>query len=74
MAKGVFLKERRPDEDVNVQREPHLRILLQTALEIAEGMMYMHSQNILHCDLSRGEPSNCCSLQEHRHCAADTCP
>ncbi|CAL5225785.1 g8560 [Coccomyxa viridis] len=53
MAKGVFLKQRRPDSDVTLRREPALDIVLHTALEIVQGMAYMHSQEVLHCDLSR---------------------
>ena len=54
MAKGVFLKQRGPNDDVNLQRDPALDIVVHTALEVAQGMAYMHSQEILHCDLSRG--------------------
>lgn len=65
MAKGVFLKQRRPDDDVTLHRETALDIVLHTALEIVQGMAYMHSQEVLHCDLSRGKPPITC-----KHCIA----
>ena len=59
IAKGVFLKPRRPGDSLDLQRKPALDIILRTALEIAVGMAYMHQQDVLHCDLSRGDPPGC---------------
>ncbi len=56
MARGVFLKQRGPSDSCNKHTEPALDIILRTALEVAEGMAYMHAHDILHCDLSRGDP------------------
>ena len=35
---------------------PCLNTILQTALEIAEGLAFLHSCCVVHCDLSAGAP------------------
>ena len=60
MAKGVFLKQHGPGNSLVTCREPALDIIVRTAIMIAEGMAYMHERDILHCDLSKGDPP-CCS-------------
>ena len=59
MAKGVFMKRRGPGDSPSTSREPALDIILRTAIEIAEGMACMHEHDILHCDLSKGDPPTC---------------
>lgn len=36
---------------------PCLNTVLQTALEIAEGLAFLHSCCVVHCDLSAGAPA-----------------
>ena len=56
MARAVFLKQRGPGDSYNKHTGLALDIILHTALEVAEGMAYMHARGILQCDLSRGDP------------------
>ena len=46
--KGMLLKK----NNVKGHRVPDLRSVLETAVEIARGMAYLHSRDVLHADLS----------------------
>ena len=47
-------------------RQPRLRAMLRTAVEVAEGMAYIHSRRIVHGDLSSRNV-----LLMHAHAEAD---
>ena len=50
---------------------PCLNTILQTALEIAEGLAFLHSCCVVHCDLSAGAPHQyCVSVQCLNPCQA----
>ena len=44
--KGLFRKSPSP------QAEPCMRTILQVALQIAEGLAFLHSRCVVHCDFS----------------------
>lgn len=44
--KGWFRQER------NIHSKPNMRVILHTLRDVAAGMAYLHSKDILHCDLT----------------------
>ena len=43
---------------LNPKAQPCLETILQTALEVAEGLAFLHSRCVVHCDLSGGGHSS----------------